>query len=107
MQRNIFIVNARIVDANGVLNTLSGYPKAFDSKNYDNDIDKARKRAEGEFSEVWGAFCKRDDRQLQTVILETADGFQLDRKSSGKIAEVQPPQPEPGPEPDPEINNEE
>lgn len=95
MQRNIYIVDARIVDSNGVLNTLSGYPKSFDSRNYDNDIDKARKRAEGDFSEVWGAFCKRDDRQLQTVTLETAEGFQLDRKSSGRIADLPDPEEEP------------
>lgn len=88
MQRNIFIVNAMIVDANGSFAVLSGYPKTFDSRNYDNDIDKAHRRAEGEFSDAWGACCKRDDRQLQTVILMTADGFVLDSKSSGKIADI-------------------
>lgn len=88
MPRNIFIVTAKIVDANGNYAVLSGYPKTFDSKNYDNDVDKAKRRAEGEFSEVWGAFCKRDDRQLQAVTLETADGFQLDRKAQGSIADI-------------------
>jgi len=69
MARNIFRVEAWIVDSNGTFNTLSGYPKNFDSNNYDGDTDKALKRAMGDFSEVFGAFCKRDDRQLQTVIL--------------------------------------
>ena len=91
MERQIFEVYAKVVDANGTYNTLSGYPKVFDSKNYDNDIDKTRKRAEGELSETWGAMCKRDDRQLQTVILMTADGFVLDRKFDGKIAELPDP----------------
>lgn len=88
MKRQIYLVNAWIVDANGAFSALSGYPKTFDSKNYDNDIDKAQRRAEGEFSEAWGAMCKRDDRQLQTVTLMTADGFMLDKKSSGQIADV-------------------
>ena len=87
MARQIFIVNAQIVDANGSFNVVSGYPKSFDSANYSGDIDKAQRRAEGEFSEAWGAMCKRDDRQIQTVMLYTADGFQLDKKSSGGFPE--------------------
>lgn len=89
MLRNIFIVNAYVVDANGTFNPLSGYPKTFDSRNYDNDIEKTLKRATGEFSEAYGAMCKRDDRQLQTVELLSADGFQIDAKHLGEIAEVQ------------------
>ena len=83
MQREIFIVNAHIVDANGTFNILSGYPKTFDSKNYGNDIEKTRRRADGEFSDCWGAMCKRDDRMIQTVTLELVDGYQIDKKSSG------------------------
>ena len=90
MARQIFVVGAYIVDANGTFNTLSGYPKTFDSRNYSDDIDKAQRRAEGEFSECWGAMCKRDDRQIQTVTLGTADGFQLDKKSSGQFVEPEP-----------------
>lgn len=92
MQRQIFIVNASIVDANGTWNTLNGYPKTFDSRSYDNDIDKTQKRAEGEASETWGAMCKRDDRQMQTVMLYTADGFVLDRKIDGRIADLPDPE---------------
>lgn len=83
MARQIFIVTAQIVDANGSYAALTGYPKTFDSKNYQDDIDKAQRRAEGDFSDVWGAMCKRDDRMIQTVTLSTVDGFQLDKKSSG------------------------
>ena len=101
MQRVIYEVYAKVVDANGSYNTLSGYPKAFDSRNYDNDPEKTLKRAQGEFAETWGTMCKRDDRQLQTVILMTADGFVLDRKADGAIAPL--PDPEPEPEPEPEV----
>lgn len=87
MARQIFLVNAWIVDANGTQNTLSGYPKKFDSQSYGEDIDKAQRRAEGDLSETWGAMCKRDDRQIQTVTLETVDGFQLIRKTNGAFQE--------------------
>ena len=89
MKRQIYIVTAHIVDANGAFHVLDGYPKTFDSKNYDNDIDKTQRRSEGEFAEAWGAMCKRDDRQMQTVILMTADGIVIDKKFSGRIADVE------------------
>lgn len=87
MIRNIFIVDAMIVDANGTFNHLSGYPKPYDSKNYGGDVDKAKRRAEGDFSEVWGAMCKQDTRMIQTVTLVTVDGFLLERKTTGQLTE--------------------
>ena len=93
MQRQIYIVDAAVVDANGTYNKVSGYPKLFDSRTYDNDLAKTRRRAEGEAAEAYGAMCKRDDRQLQTVVLMTADGGVLDRKYIGRIADL--PEPEP------------
>ena len=100
MQRQIYIVDAGIVDANGTYNKLSGYPKLFDSRTYDNDINKTRRRAEGDAAEAYGAMCKRDDRQLQTVILMTADGAVLDRKFIGKVADLPDPEPEESIEPE-------
>lgn len=90
MARQIYIVNAMVVDANGTLSILEGYPKSFDSKNYDNDIDKALRRADGDASIVWADMCKKDTRQLQCVTLETVDGYQLYRKSIGQLAEITP-----------------
>lgn len=88
MQRQIFIVTASIVDANGSFANLSGYPKTFDSHNYGDDIDKAQRRAVGDMSECYGAMCKRDDRQLQSVTVTTADGFQVEKRSIGQIADL-------------------
>lgn len=96
MQRQIYIVNASIVDANGAYANLSGYPKTFDSHLYGDDIDKAQRRAIGDMSECFGAMCKRDDRQLQTVMVMAADGFVIKKESIGKIADL----------PDPEETNE-
>lgn len=91
MQRQIFVVYASIVDANGAYANLSGYPKTFDSHNYGDDIDKARLGAIGDASETFGAMCKRDDRQLQTVTVTAADGFQVEKRSIGQIADLPDP----------------
>ena len=45
-------------------------------------------RATGEFASTWGTMCLREDRQLQTVILMSADGFVIDRKVIGKIEDL-------------------
>jgi len=87
--RNIYIINAQIVDANGTFNTLNEYPKRVDSNSYDGDVDKARRRADGLFSEAWGAMCKTDTRQIQTVTLEDVYGNLLDRKSVGTFVEAE------------------
>ena len=87
MGRSIFRVEAWVVDANGTFNTLSGYPKNFDSNNYEGDEDKALRRATGDFSEAWGAMCKRDDRKLQTVILLSSNGMVLERRTVGTLDE--------------------
>lgn len=87
MARQIFIVDAHIVDANGTFNYVSGYPKKFDSNNYDGDVDKTKRRAEGDMSEAWGAMCKVDTRQIQTVSLSTVDGFLVESKTMGQFAE--------------------
>ena len=47
--RKIFTLNAWTVDSTGAWHQYTGTPKTFDSKNYDDDIDKAQKRAKGKF----------------------------------------------------------
>lgn len=94
MKRQIFEVYAKVVDGSGGYNTLSGYPKAFDSHAYNDDIDKALMRATGEFAKTWGGMCEREDRQLQMVMLMTADGFVIDKKTIGKIADLPDTEPE-------------
>lgn len=105
MIRTIYEVYAKIVDANGTYNTLS--TQVFDSRAYNGDTEKALKRAKGAFHEVVGAMCKRDDRQLQTVILMTAAGQIIDRQTMGAIAPDPDPEPESEPETEPEVNEDE
>ena len=92
VERNIYEVYAKVVDANGNYNTLSGYPKAFDSKNYDNDSQKAHDRAYGEYHATLGAMYPRDDRQLQIAMLIHANtGLQIEMGRVGEMAEVPEP----------------
>lgn len=95
MTRVIYEVYAKVVDANGSYNTLTGYPKTFDSRSYGGDTEKTLRRAKGEFHDTFGAMCKIDTRQLQTVILMTAAGQIIDRQTIGKIADDPDPEPEP------------
>ena len=87
MARQIFIVDAMVVDSNGTFNHITDYPKRFDSNSYGGDIAKTRRRAEGDMSEAWGAMCKRDDRKLQSVTLSTVEGFFIESKTTGWEAE--------------------
>ena len=94
MVQEIFVVNARIVDANGTFNPLSGYPKAFKSVAYDNNIDKARQRAFGDFYDVMGAFGKRDDRQVQTAfVMQISNGAFIANASFGALPVLPDPEP--------------
>ena len=94
IKRQIYEVYAKVVDANGAYNTLSGYPKVFDSHTYNDDPDKALMRATGEFATTWGTMCTREDRQLQTVMLMTAEGFVIDKKVIGQMGDLPEPEEE-------------
>ena len=83
MPRNIFIVDAYQVDGQGTYSHVNGYPKVFDSASYDNDVDKALKRANGSFADTWSNFCNVDNKQIQLVTLTDIFGNQLDKKCIG------------------------
>ena len=83
MKRVIYRVDAYIIDGTGAYHGIDGYPKNFDSNNYGNDVEKTKRRAEGDFSSVWSDMCTKDNRMIQTVTLCTIDGNPIDRKSTG------------------------
>ena len=92
--REIFEVYAKIVDSNGAYSTLSGYPKSFDTNNYDGDLEKTTNRAYSEWYAALSAMGKRDDRQIQfAMIIRASDGLQIECKKYGGF----PPDPEPEP----------
>ncbi len=86
-KRVIYTVHAWIVDANGTKNNISGYPKDFRSESYNDDPGKTFIRAEGDMCEVWGAMCKVDSRQIQTVALMDIFGNVLQKKTRGDFPE--------------------
>lgn len=94
MKREIYEVYAKVVDANGAYNTLSGYPKVFDSHSYSDDCDKARNRAYGEYHSTLGTMYTRDDRQKQiAMIIRANDGLQIEKTDIGAIADLPNPEP--------------
>jgi len=96
MQREIFQVGAIVVDSNKTFNNLSGYPKAYDSKVYDNDIEKAFSRALADYHETLGAMNKRDDRFLQEAwIVRISDGVMMYGERKGSMPEELDPELEP------------
>lgn len=99
MLQEIFVVNAQVVDANGTYNALSGYPKAFKSTAYGNDIEKARQRALGDYYDVMGAFGKRDDRQIQSAfVMRLSDSAIIATGQFGALPVLPDAEPEPAPE---------
>ena len=95
MDQEIYVVYAHIVDANGTFNSLSGYPKAFKSTSYDNDVQKAKNRATGDWHDVMGAFGKRDDRQVQTAfVARCSDGAIIASGQYGKLPTLPEPETE-------------
>lgn len=100
--RNIFIVNATVVDSNGTYSTVSGFPKRFDSDSYNNSAETALRRAKAAYHAQLGLNYAVDGRMMQTVTLEQANGQLIMRESEGAF----PPDPEPAPEPEPEPKEE-
>lgn len=89
MVREIYEVTAKIVDANGTFNTLTGYPKTFDSRSYDNDVEKTWMRAEGEWHTAMSAMSKIDSRPIQVAyIVRMSDGVQVLTGRYGNMPEV-------------------
>ena len=90
MQRQIFEVQSKTysLTVGGYLPNISGYPKAFDSHTYNDDIDLTLKKAQGAFAEAWSDACKIDNREIQTILLMTADGVILEKKVIGKLEDI-------------------
>lgn len=103
MKREIYEVYAKVIDANGTYNTLSGYPKTFDSHLNNDDIELTRDKAYGEYHTALGSMYKANTRQAQfAMILRASDGVQIEKTHIGELADL--PDPEPQPEPEPENN---
>lgn len=93
MKRQIFEVHKKILGSavGGYVPIASGYPKVFDSHAaaYADDADAALLAATGAFAQAWSEICTTTTgREMQVVMLMTADGFVIDKKVVGKIADL-------------------
>lgn len=107
--RNIYTVNAtHIVTSEshpeGVYSVVQGYPKTFDSRNYNatpenpnGDETAALNAAKSEyFSRLSAFYVGSPTRVMWTVTLTRADGRQIMRESVGAFPDMSP-------EPEPEV----
>lgn len=93
MKRQIFEVHKKTLgSAVGGYNPMnSGYPKVFDSHAaaYGDNIDAALLAATGAFAAAWSEICTTTTgRDMQVVMLLTADGFVIDKKVVGAIPDL-------------------
>ena len=93
MKRQIFEVHKKALGSSvgGYVPETSGYPKVFDSHAaaYADDVDAALLAATGAFADAWSDICSTAaTRDMQVVILMTADGFIIDKKIVGAIPEL-------------------
>ena len=110
--RQIYIVNcSQVVTSQshpeGMYSTISGYPKTYDSRNYNateanpnGDEALALNAAKSEYySRLSSFYIGSATRVMATVTLTRADGRQIMRDSLGAMPDMTPPAPEPEPEP--------
>lgn len=98
MTREIFEVHMAYVNAAGYhASDPSGYPKVIDSKTaeYDNDIEKARKKAYGYLGAAESALSTQDNQVGYCYIIRVSDGKQIECRKFGRIADLPDPEPEP------------
>ena len=103
MARTIYIVNATQVVTSeshpeGMYSVKTGYPKNFDSVNYENDTERTFEVAEAEYRACESAMLldTNPTRVMQTITLERSDGTPYYHRCKGAFPVV--PQPEPEPE---------
>lgn len=87
MARRIYEVYAKVVDANGNYNTLNGYPKSFDSRNFEDDVEKTLNRARAEYYSTLGQMYLATTRKYQMILLISTRGDIVDLATIGSIEE--------------------
>lgn len=100
--RQIYIVNATQVVTSeahpeGVYSIVTGYPKTFDSRNYNateanpnGDPEKAFRVAKADYLTQQAAFYSADNRAAWTVTLTRADGRQMMQDNWGAFPDMTP-----------------
>jgi hypothetical protein len=98
MKREIYEVVAKVVDASGGYNNLTGYPKSFDSHQNSDDLPKTFAKACASYHEAVssGYTSMANGRPLTVVsLIRISDGLQIEKEQIGTIPELPDPEPEP------------
>ena len=103
MLRQIYIVNATQVVTSeshpeGLFSVVSGYPKTYDSRNYNSteqnpngDTDKALAAAKSEYYDrLSKVYVGSETRVMATVTLAQANGQVIMRESIGAFPDMTP-----------------
>lgn len=90
MARTILTVNATQVvisttNPRGIKSVVNGYPKDFDSRSNNDDVELTMKKAKADYYNRLGIMYDdtNANRIMQTVTLEAADGRQILHESIG------------------------
>lgn len=98
MKREIYIVNAKVVDASGGYNDVSGYPISFDSHHNNDSIENTEAKAYASYYSACsaGETARSNGRPLTVVTLtQMSTGMQIEGKRIGAMPELPDPEPEP------------
>lgn len=90
MKREIYLVNAKVVDASGAYNDVSGYPISFDSHHNNDNIEKAEAKAYASYYSACssGETARSNGRPLTIVTLtQMSTGMQIEGKRIGAMPE--------------------
>lgn len=100
--RQIYIVNATQVVVSdthpeGLFSVVSGYPKTFDSRNYDatednpnGNSERALQVAKAEYFSRLSSIYSANNRAMATVTLQRADGRQIISENIGTFPDMTP-----------------
>lgn len=100
--RNIFVINATQVVTSefhpeGVYSAVSGYPKSFDSRNYESTETNPNGSealalivAKAEYADAVKTLSLSHNRAAWAVTLGRADGVQIARDSFGAFPDMTP-----------------
>ena len=97
MKREIYEVHMAYVNADGYHASdpsIGGkqYPLIVDSKNHDNSPEKALKSALGYLGAAESVLSTRDDQIGYCYLIRASDGFQIEKRMFGKLAELPDPE---------------
>ena len=103
LKREIYQVDAKVVDASGGYNNITGYPATFDSHQNNDDCDKAYLKALKSFSDAEsnGYQAAQSGRPLTIIMLTRInDGRQMKKSVIGTgVPDIQIEVPDPETDP--------